>query len=293
MDALKISDRPKIVVLDGYTLNPGDLDWTSLEALGDVSIYDYSAPAQRLERAKEAQIILTNKTLIDGALMEQLPALKCICLLATGYNVIDVPSAKARNIAVCNAVGYGSDSVAQHVFALLLELTNRVGAHNESVQKGVWSKNRDFSYSLSPIIGLAGKTMGIYGFGKIGQKVAEIAQAFGMSIIASHKHPERDARPGVEFVDLDQLFERSDVLSLHAPLSAQNQGLVNATRFTTNEKHSLPNQYWARRFGRRRGFETSTEQGLDCRSWSRCFVNGAAAKGASIVWGRQVPNHPT
>ena len=230
MDATTPAIRPKIVVLDGYTLNPGDLSWKALEALGDLSVFEHSNPKQALERAKEATIILTNKVVIDASFMDKLAYLKCICLMSTGYNVIEVPAAKAREIAVCNAVGYGSDSVAQHVFALLLELTNQVAAHHASVRKGDWARNRDFSYTLNPIVGLAGKVMGIYGFGRIGQKVAEIALAFGMHVIAHHKHPERDAKPGVQFVGLEELFERSDVVSLHAPLSAVNEGLINRHR---------------------------------------------------------------
>ena len=178
------NDRPKIVVLDGHTLNPGDLSWAKLEELGRVSVFEHSTYEESLIRAKDASIILSNKTIIDRSLIEKLPQLKCICLLATGYNNIDIEAAKEANIAVCNVVGYGSDSVAQHVFALILELTNQVARHNESVQQGDWAKCRDFSYSLNPIQGLAGKTMGIYGFGKIGQKVGEIAYAFGMKVIS-------------------------------------------------------------------------------------------------------------
>lgn len=230
MDATTPAVRPKIVVLDGYTLNPGDLSWEDLNTLGELRVFEYSTQEQALERAKDAAIVLTNKLIIDASFMTKSAHLKCICLMSTGYDVIDVAAAKARGIAVCNAVGYGSDSVAQHVFALLLELTNQVGAHHASVQKGDWARNRDFSYTLNPIIGLAGKIMGIYGLGRIGQKVAEIALAFGMHVIAHHKHPERDARPGVQFVALDNLFKQSDVLSLHAPLSTANEGLVNSAR---------------------------------------------------------------
>lgn len=227
MESEKSKHRPNIVVLDGFTLNPGDLSWDVLQGLGNVTIYEHSSKTEALARAKEAQIILTNKTVIDEAMLAQLPKLKCICLLSTGFNVIDIEAAKKRQLPVCNAVGYGSNSVAQHVFALLLELTNQVGAHHQSVQNGDWSKHRDFSYSIRPIMGLVNKTLGIYGFGKIGQKVGSIAQAFGMRIIAHHKHPKRDARPGVAFVSLDTLFRESDVLTLHAPLNAQNKGIIN------------------------------------------------------------------
>ena len=222
--------RPNIVVLDGYTLNPGDLSWSRLKALGHTTIYEHSKPEEIISRAREADIILSNKAVLDAAILPQLPRLRCIVMMATGYNNIDVKAARKQGISVSNALGYGSDSVAQHVFALLLELTNQVGRHHESVLNGDWSRCRDFSYTLQPILGLVGQTLGIYGFGKIGQKVAEIGQAFGMQVIAHHKHPERDARPGVAFVDLVQLFTRADVLTLHAPLTDQNRELINKER---------------------------------------------------------------
>lgn len=220
--------RPKIVVLDGHTLNPGDLSWNKLKVLGQASIYEHSTPEQIPERAEDADIILVNKAVIDARQLSRLPALKCICVTASGYNNIDVDKAAERNIPVCNAVGYGTDSVAQHVFALLLELTNKVQSHHESVIDGEWGRSRDFCYTLGAIPELAGRVMGIYGFGRIGQRVAAIAQAFGMEVLSTHKHPERDARPGVTFVPIETLFERSDVISLHAPLTEENAGIVNA-----------------------------------------------------------------
>ncbi len=219
--------QPKIVVLDGYTLNPGDLSWQPLKDIGDTIVFEHSTRAETLERAINADIILTNKAVIDADMLEQLPQLRCICVLATGFNNIDTEAASAKNIPVCNVAGYSTTAVAQHVFALLLELTNRVGDHNQDVQTGGWAKNRDFSYTLSPIPELAGKTIGIYGFGRIGQQVARIAQAFGMKALAKHKHPERDAMPGVEFVDMKTLFAQSDVVTLHAPLTEKNAGVVN------------------------------------------------------------------
>jgi glycerate dehydrogenase len=219
--------QPKIVVLDGYTLNPGDLSWQPLKDIGDTIVFEHSTRAETLERAINADIILTNKAIIDADMLKQLPQLRCICVLATGFNNIDTEAASAKNIPVCNVAGYSTTAVAQHVFALLFELTNRVGAHNQDVQTGGWAKNRDFSYTLSPIPELAGKTIGIYGFGRIGQQVARIAQAFGMKVLAKHKHPERDAMPGVEFVDMETLFAQSDVVTLHAPLTEKNAGVVN------------------------------------------------------------------
>ncbi|MDX1943275.1 MAG: D-2-hydroxyacid dehydrogenase [Saprospiraceae bacterium] len=221
--------HPKIIIVDGHTLNPGDLSWESLEKLGKVSVYEHSTREEILERTQEAEIILANKTVFDAEILAQLPHLRCICVTATGFNNIDIISAKKHDILVCNVAGYGTDAVAQHVFALLLELTNAVGKHHGSVQNGDWSRNRDFCYTLQPVIELAGKTMGIYGFGKIGQQVAKIALAFGMEILATHKHPKRDAMPGVRFVDLETLFQKSDIITLHAPLTTENEYFVNKT----------------------------------------------------------------
>lgn len=228
MQRLIEGDRPQIVILDGRTLNPGDLSWQGLEPLGRVSAYDFTPPDAVLERAVAADILLVNKTILDGAVLAKLPRLRCICVTASGYNNIDLEAACRQNIVVCNAVGYGTASVAQHVFALLLALANRVQAHYDSVRQGRWGASEDFCYTLGPIPELAGKTMGVYGFGRIGQQVAHIAQAFGMSILATHKHPERDAQPGVAFVDLKTLFSASDVISLHAPLGPDNHQIVNA-----------------------------------------------------------------
>lgn len=218
---------PKIVVIDGYTVNPGDISWDDIARLGDFEVYEESTYEEALIRAKEADILIVNKLLCDKHFINQLPQLKCICLSATGYNNVDLKAASARNIPVCNAVGYGTASVAQHVFALLFALSNRVEMHHASVVAGDWANCPNFSYFLQPIEEMAGRTMGIYGFGRIGQKVAEIALAFDMKVLATHKHPERDARPNVEFVSLEKLFSSCDVISLHAPLSEQNYQIVN------------------------------------------------------------------
>jgi glycerate dehydrogenase len=218
---------PVIVVLDGHTLNPGDPSWAPLRLLGETHVYDRSSPSEIIERAKDANIILVNKILISREIILQLPRLKCICVTATGFNNIDLQAATERGITVCNVLGYGTSSVAQHVFALLLECSNHVALHSDSVKKGDWSSQPDFCYWKKPIFELQGKTMGIYGFGRIGQKVAAIALAFGMRVLATHKHPERDARTGVTFVNLPDLFAASDVVSLNAPLTADNRDIVN------------------------------------------------------------------
>ncbi len=224
--------RPNIVVLDGFTTNPGDLSWDGLRGLGDLAVYDRTPREKVIERSKEATFLLVNKVNLDAEILAGLPALKCICVLATGYNNIDVVTAKQRGIVVCNARGYSSASVAQHVFAMILAMVNRVAEHDASVRRGEWPERQDFSYTLGPVMELSGKTLGIYGLGQIGGQVAMIGRAFGMNIIAHHKHPERDAREGVRFVDLDTLFRDSDFLTLHAPLTAENQGLINTNRLS-------------------------------------------------------------
>ena len=223
----KLLSTAKIIILDAYTLNPGDLNWAKIQALGEVSIYDRTPLNKVIERAKEADILIVNKVLIGTKILERLPNLKCICVTATGFNNVDTLAAKQKGIPVCNVKAYSSHSVAQHVFALILELTNAVAVHHQSVQNKQWSQSEDFSYTLQPIMELADKTMGIYGFGKIGQAVAKIALAFGMKVIAKHKHPKRDKIHGVTFVNTEDLFHQSDVLSLHAPLTIENEGLIN------------------------------------------------------------------
>lgn len=220
-------DTPKIVIVDGYTANPGDLSWTGFHKLGDVSIYERSTRKEALERAKDADILLVNKIKADADMITALPNLKYIGVMATGYNNVNLEAANERNIPVCNASGYSTRSVAQQVFALLLELTNRVGDHNQSVQNGKWANSADFCYTLQILPELADLTFGIYALGAIGNKVADIALAFGMKVIAYHKHPKRDARPGVVFVSEEELLERSDVLSLHAPLNDQSRHFIN------------------------------------------------------------------
>lgn len=219
----------KIVILDGYTLNPGDISWDGLNKLGAVVIYERTLPDQILERAKGAEIILSNKTPINGALIEQLPHLKYIGLLATGYNVIDVEAAKRRGIVVANAPGYGTESVVQQTFALLLELTQRVQRHSDSVMNGDWSRSADFCYWNYPLVELSGKTIGIIGLGHIGQKVADVATAFGMNIIGnSRTKTDQSARKNFRWADIPELLEQSDVVSIHCPLFPETQGLINS-----------------------------------------------------------------
>ncbi|AEE54038.1 D-2-hydroxyacid dehydrogenase [Haliscomenobacter hydrossis] len=223
-----MSEQPKIVVLDGHTLNPGDLSWNELKSLGEVDFYDRSTSDEIIPRAKDATILIVNKLVLTREHIEQLPRLRCICVSATGYNNVDLAAAREREIGVSNAVGYGTHSVAQHVFALLLELSNHVALHHQSVLNGDWSHQPDFSYWKKPLIELNGKTMGILGFGRIGQKVASIAMAMGMRVLATHRHPERDALVGVTFVRIEDLFAASDVVSLTVPLNDKTRQIVNA-----------------------------------------------------------------
>jgi glycerate dehydrogenase len=217
----------KIVVLDGYAMNPGDLPWQPLQKLGDLQIYDLTAAEDILIRSESADILLTNKTPLSKETLRRLPRLRFISVMATGYNVVDTAAAREQGILVSNVPGYAAGAVAQHVFALLLAFASQVSAHAQDVWKGGWQASPHWSYTLSPTFELAGKTMGILGLGSIGRKVAEIALAFDMKVIACHKHPQRDQLPGILFVDLETLFRRSDVLSLHVPLNAQTAGIVN------------------------------------------------------------------
>lgn len=224
----------KIVVLDGYALNPGDLSWDELRALGEVSVFDRTPVEQIVERAAGAHAVLTNKTVLTAATLAALPELRYIGVLATGYNVVDVEAAARQGIAVTNVPAYGAASVAQLVFALLLEMCSQVGHHARLVREGAWTRSPDFAFWDRPLIELEGLTLGIVGFGGIGRKVAALGRVFGMEILAHTRHPEKyrgqAAGAGVEFVELDELFARADVVSLHCPLTAQTERLVNARR---------------------------------------------------------------
>ncbi len=218
----------KIVVLDGYTLNPGDLSWKEMEALGELIVYDRTNPLQIVERAKEADIVLTNKVPLSAQTINQLASLKYIGVLATGYNIIDVAAARARNIPVCNVPGYSTASVAQLTFALLLELTHHVQRHSDAVMKGKWSASPDFCFWDYPLMELDGKSIGIIGFGTIGQKVADIASTFGMHIIAnSRTETNQQHRKNFKWAGVQELLQQADVISIHCPLTPATKGLIN------------------------------------------------------------------
>jgi glycerate dehydrogenase len=222
----------KIVVLDGHALNPGDLSWANLEKLGSCTVYDRTLPAETVSRAAVAEIVLTNKTLLPREIIERLPRLRYIGVLATGYNVVDVRAARERNIPVTNVPDYATASVVQMVFAHLLNLTLHVADHGHGVAEGRWSRSEDFAYWDFPLIELAGLTLGIIGFGRIGRATAEAARGFGMNVLAYDVSPPAEQPDHVRFVGLEELFRRSDAVSLHCPLTADTQRLINAERLS-------------------------------------------------------------
>ena len=220
----------KIVVLDGYTLNPGDLNWQTLTDIDTCQIYERTPPSETLARAAGAEIVLTNKVILDREIIARLPDLRYIGVLATGINVVDVAAAKERGIVVTNVPAYSTASVVQLTFALLLELTHQVGHHAGSVRGGGWVNSKDFAYWDFPLIELAGLKLGLVGFGAIAQGVARVAQAFGMNVMATRRGDRPPEVPGVEMVDMETLFRQSDVLSVHCPLTPETKDLVNAAR---------------------------------------------------------------
>jgi glycerate dehydrogenase len=218
----------KIVVLDGYTLNPGDLDWKTLSALGEINVYDRTEASRIVERIGDAELILTNKTPISAETMKACGKLRYVGVLATGYNIVDVAAAKAAGIVVTNIPTYGTDAVAQFAFALLLEVCHHVGHHARTVRDGEWTTCPDFCYWRHPLIELAGKTMGLIGFGRIGRRTGEIARAFGMKVLAFDEYPNKAfEKDGISYTTLDRLLAESDVVSLHCPLTDKNKGMIN------------------------------------------------------------------
>ncbi len=223
----------KIVVLDGYVLNPGDISWAGFKEIGEVTVYDRSEPETVVERIGDAEVILTNKTVIDRGVIEKCHGLKYIGVNATGYNVVDVAAAREAGIVVTNVPAYGTDAVAQFTFALMLELCNKVGLHSRSVASGDWIRTEDFSYNLAPLIDIKGKTLGIIGFGSIGSRVAQIAMAFGMNVLVN----SRTEKPLLEtsyisgsricWVDRETVLKEADIITLHCPLFPETERLIN------------------------------------------------------------------
>lgn len=223
----------KIVVLDGHTLNPGDLTWAGLEALGDLTVYDRTSDDEILARAQGAAVLFVNKVHITRAIMDQLPELRFIGVLATGYDIVDVAAAREKNIPVANIPTYGTASVAQMTFAHLLNLTQHVAEHAQTVRDGDWTRSADWCYWNFPLVELEGLTMGILGFGRIGQNVGRVAQSFGMEVLAYDAFIKESPLARAEMVDMDTVFRQSDVISLHLPLTPETRGMVNAARLAT------------------------------------------------------------
>lgn len=229
----------KLVVLDGYTLNPGDNPWDEVAAFGELVVFDRTPEYQVVERGREADVLLTNKTKLTAAALAELPRLKLVCVLATGYNVVDLAACAARGIPVVNVPEYGSDSVAQHAVALLLELTNRVSVYNAAVHAGEWCQARDFTFYKAPLVELAGRSFGIVGLGHIGARVAQIARALGMNILAHNPRSRREPEGvPVRWLSLEELFRQSDVVSLHCPLTDGNREMVHRSLLERMAPHA-------------------------------------------------------
>ncbi|MBQ6467910.1 MAG: D-2-hydroxyacid dehydrogenase [Clostridia bacterium] len=227
----------KIVILDGYAENPGDLSWEWLGEYGEYTVYDRTPQDKILERARGCDIVFTNKTPLTRETLENLPDVRYIGLLSTGFNVVDWEYCRGKNIPVCNIPTYSTEAVAQCVFAHILERTNAVAKHSGSVHSGGWAASADFSYSVAPLYELSGKTLGIFGFGKIGKAVAKIGLAFGMKVLAVTNHPQ--PFEGVTFTDIETLKKKSDFLTLHCPLTPATTGLVNADFLSSMKKSAM------------------------------------------------------
>lgn len=229
----------KIVNLDGYTTNPGDQSWEWLRKYGEYTIYDRTAQNEVVERAKDADALIINKTVITADMMDQMPKLKYIGLQSTGYNVVDCAYAKKKGIVVSNIPAYSTNAVAQLVFAFILQITNQVTLHSDAVHGGEWCACPDFCFWKAPLTELDGKTIGILGFGSIGQRVAKIADAFGMQVIAHTPHPKDKEFPDVRFTDLETLLKESDIVTCHCPLTQQTEGIINKDALSLMKKSAI------------------------------------------------------
>jgi glycerate dehydrogenase len=230
-------DKLKIVVLDGFTLNSGDLSWEPLAPFGALTLHDRTPENEVVERCRDAAIVVTNKVPLSKTTLQQLPQLKLIAVLATGYNIVDTVAAREQGVVVCNVPAYGTASVAQHTFALLLELANNVGLHAQSVAAGEWQRSPDFAYTKKPVMELADKTLGIVGFGHIGQQTARIGAALGMKVLYNSRSEKNI--DWATFKDMETLFAQSDAVSLHCPLTPENIGFVNKALLS----HMKPSAY--------------------------------------------------
>ena len=229
----------KIVILDGYTTNAGDLSWNGISELGDLTVYDRTAPGEVIDRCLGAEAVLTNKVVFTDDVMQALPQLKYIGVMATGYNVVDIDAARRRGIVVTNVPAYSTPSVAQMVFAHLLNITNQVALHDRQVHEGRWAGNRDFCFYSAPLIELAGKQMGIVGLGQTGSAVAKIALALGMRVMAFTSKAQESLPEGITKGSLNEVFATSDVVSLHCPLTPDTKHIVNAERLATMKPSAI------------------------------------------------------
>ena len=229
----------KIVILDGYTTNAGDLSWNGISELGDLTVYDRTAPGEVIDRCLGAEAVLTNKVVFNDDVMQALPQLKYIGVMATGYNVVDIDAARRRGIVVTNVPAYSTPSVAQMVFAHLLNITNQVALHDQQVHEGRWAGNRDFCFYSAPLIELAGKQMGIVGLGQTGSAVAKIALALGMRVMAFTSKAQESLPEGITKGSLNEVFATSDVVSLHCPLTPDTKHIVNAERLATMKPSAI------------------------------------------------------
>ena len=229
----------KIVILDGFTTNGGDLSWNGISELGDLTVYDRTAPGEVIDRCHGAEAVLTNKVIITDEVMQALPQLKYIGVMATGYNVVDIDAARRRGIVVTNVPAYSTPSVAQMVFAHLLNITNQVALHDRQVHEGRWAGNQDFCFYSAPLIELASKQMGIVGLGQTGSAVAKIALALGMRVMAFTSKSQESLPEGIIKGSLDEMFATSDVVSLHCPLTPDTKHIVNAARLATMKPSAI------------------------------------------------------
>ena len=233
-----MNKKLKAVILDGYTENPGDISWETIENLVDLTVYPRTSPEEIIERGKDADILIVNKVAITRELLENLPKLKFVATLATGYNQLDCEALKERDIPVSNIPAYSTNAVAQMVFAYILELINKVSEYTADVKSGTWSKCKDFCYWNSPLYELDGKTLGIIGFGKIGARVSGIATAFGMKVLCYTPSGKKDGFPSVEFTDIDTVIANSDFITVHCPLTPDTAGLINADFISKMKRNS-------------------------------------------------------
>lgn len=229
----------KIVALDGYTMNPGDLSWQEIGMLGALEVYNRSTLAQARERVIDTDIIIVNKFVVDAAFLDQCNSLKLVCVSATGYNNVDIKECKKRKITVCNVSNYSTTGVAQHTFALLLHWLNQIGKHNNLVKKGYWSICPDFSFTASPIQELSGKIFGILGYGDIGKRVAQIAKSFGMEVLVCRKSDTPILEDGIQKVDFETLLKESDILSLHTNLDNSTSKIINKDSLSKMKKSAI------------------------------------------------------